>query len=129
MKVHLQQKKDYWDKNVKLSDRIRPNSEAAPWVIDEVKKLEERLSTAEAMLKGPTKLLLIPELMKQAGWRRCAKGQKTTQHCGMAEQARADEREACAKICEKMAARCNDIRKAALEVAAENIRGGTNELR
>jgi hypothetical protein len=24
-----------------LSERIRPNSEAAPWVIDEVKKLEE----------------------------------------------------------------------------------------
>ena len=25
-----------------LSERIRPNSEAAPWVIDEVKKLEEQ---------------------------------------------------------------------------------------
>ena len=24
----------------KLSDRVRPNSEAAPWVIDEIKKLE-----------------------------------------------------------------------------------------
>ena len=24
-----------------LSERIRPNSEAAPWVIDEVKKLED----------------------------------------------------------------------------------------
>ena len=73
MKVHLQQKKDYWDKNVKLSDRIRPNSEAAPWVIDEVKKLEEKLSKAEAMLKEPTKLLLIPELMKQAGWMKIPK--------------------------------------------------------
>ena len=30
------------------------------------------------------------------GWRQCAQGQKTTQHCGMAEQARAEEREACA---------------------------------
>lgn len=129
MKVHLQPKKNYWDKKVKLSDRIRANSEAAPWVIDEVKKLEEKLSKAEAMLKEPTKLMLFPELMQQAGWRRCAEGQKTTQYCGMAEQARTDEREACAKICEKMAARCNDIRKAALEVAAENIRGGINELR
>lgn len=26
-----------------LSDRIRPNSEAAPWVIEEVKKLESAL--------------------------------------------------------------------------------------
>jgi hypothetical protein len=25
-----------------LSERIRPNSEAAPWVIDEVKKLEKQ---------------------------------------------------------------------------------------
>jgi hypothetical protein len=36
--------------------------------------------------------------------------------------ARADEREACAKVCDRMAARCNDIRAAALESAAENIR-------
>ena len=26
-----------------LSERIRPNSEAAPWVIDEVKKLEKQM--------------------------------------------------------------------------------------
>jgi len=32
------------------------------------------------------------------------------------------EREACAKVCDRMAARCNDIRAAALESAAENIR-------
>jgi hypothetical protein len=36
--------------------------------------------------------------------------------------ARADERESCAKVCDRMAARCNDIRAAALESAAENIR-------
>ena len=28
----------------KLSDRVRPNSEAAPWVIDEIKKLEAELA-------------------------------------------------------------------------------------
>jgi hypothetical protein len=32
------------------------------------------------------------------------------------------EREACAKVCDYMANRCDDIRKPALEVAAENIR-------
>ena len=32
------------------------------------------------------------------------------------------EREACAKVCDHMAARCNDIRAAALESAAGNIR-------
>jgi hypothetical protein len=32
------------------------------------------------------------------------------------------EREQCAKICDHMAARCNDMRAAALESAADNIR-------
>ena len=36
------------------------------------------------------------ELLKQ-GWRQCAVGQRTTQYCGMAEQARLEEREACLK--------------------------------
>ena len=40
----------------------------------------------------------------------------------VAAAARADEREECADVCIKMANRCDDIRKAALEVAAENIR-------
>ena len=34
----------------------------------------------------------------------------------------AQEREACALLCIQMANRCDDIRKTALEVAAENIR-------
>lgn len=29
-----------------LSDRIRPNVEAAPWVVEEVKKLEQELADA-----------------------------------------------------------------------------------
>ena len=36
------------------------------------------------------------ELLKQ-GWRQCAVGQRTTQYCGMAEQARLEEREECLK--------------------------------
>lgn len=36
---HLQQGESV---KTPLSERIRPNSEAAPWVIDEVKKLEEQ---------------------------------------------------------------------------------------
>ena len=32
------------------------------------------------------------------------------------------EREACAEVCERMARRTEDIRRAALEMAAENIR-------
>ena len=38
-----------------------------------------------------------------------------------AELVAAQEREECAKVCIQMANRCDDIRKAALEVAAENI--------
>ena len=38
------------------------------------------------------------------------------------DKAVAAEREACAKVCETMARRTNDIRRAALEIAAENIR-------
>lgn len=38
----------------KLSERIRPNSEAAPWVIDEVKKLEKE---NEMMLDTLNKLI------------------------------------------------------------------------
>ena len=32
------------------------------------------------------------------GWRQCAQGQRTSQHCGMVEQARLGERKACAKV-------------------------------
>ena len=38
----------------------------------------------------------------------------------------AAEREACAKVVDHMASRCNDIRAAALESAAENIRARGN---
>lgn len=36
------------------------------------------------------------------------------------------EREACAKMCDRMAQRTQDIRSAALESAAENIRARSN---
>lgn len=36
----------------KLSDRVRPNSEAAPWVIDEIKKLEAELQVADEFYKA-----------------------------------------------------------------------------
>ena len=39
----------------------------------------------------------------------------------------AAEREACAKVCDHMARRCNDMRAAALEVAAESIRARGQE--
>ena len=42
------------------------------------------------------------EVMLQDGWRQCAVGQRTTQFCAMTEEAVKAEREACAKVCEKI---------------------------
>ena len=36
--------------------------------------------------------------MIRDGWRQCAKGQRTTQYCGLLDAAVKDEREACCKI-------------------------------
>jgi len=42
------------------------------------------------------------ERMTKDGWRQCAEGQRTTQHCGLVEAAIATEREACARVCEEL---------------------------
>ena len=42
------------------------------------------------------------EAMLRDGWRQCAVGQRTTQFCGMTEDAVKAEREACAQECEKI---------------------------
>ena len=39
-------------------------------------------------------------LAEPDGWRQCAVGQKTTQYCGLLEEAVKAEREACARVCE-----------------------------
>ena len=39
--------------------------------------------------------------MIRDGYRQCAKGQRTTQFCGLLDAAVKAEREACAKVCEK----------------------------
>ena len=52
-----------------------------------------RLAEREAILKD--------------GWRQCAKDQRTTQFCGMLQQAVLTEREACAKVAEAYEPRCD----------------------
>ena len=44
---------------------------------------------------------LLRDRMISEGWRQCAQGQKTSQFCAVAEQARLEEREACAQICDR----------------------------
>ena len=40
--------------------------------------------------------------MIRDGWRQCAKGQRTTQHCGLLDAAVKAERKACVIACEKI---------------------------
>ena len=42
----------------------------------------------------------LKDQMIRDGWRQCAKGQRTTQFCAMAEGAVKAEREECARVCE-----------------------------
>ncbi|NCA02835.1 MAG: hypothetical protein EBS87_11870 [Sphingomonadaceae bacterium] len=44
---------------------------------------------------------LVEQHLIQQGYRKCAKGQRTTQFCGMLEDAVKAEREACARVCEE----------------------------
>jgi len=69
----------------------------------------------------------IIELAKRAGFVEYELDDGTTEafdkrYAKFAALVAAHEREACAKLCIQMANRCDDIRKTALEVAAENIR-------
>jgi hypothetical protein len=48
------------------------------------------------------------EAILKEGYRKCAEGQKTTQFCGMLQQAVLTEREACAKVCEQDENRADD---------------------
>lgn len=56
-----------------LSDRIRPNSEAAPWVIKEVKKMEAKLAAYEQEHRSIHTVTLVPhhEDMKNIPLARC----------------------------------------------------------
>jgi len=64
------------------------------------------------------------------GWRRCAEGQKETQHCALLEAAVLAEREACAQICDENArywASCPDRRAAeGSRICGEEIRARGN---
>ena len=58
--------------------------------------------------------------MIRDGYRQCAKGQRTTQYCGLLDAAVKAEREACAVLCEEMEDRDNPYERnvAVLDCAA-----------
>jgi hypothetical protein len=69
----------------------------------------------------------IIEMARHAGFEGCAELTWENVICteelvAFAKLVAEHEREACAKVADHMASRCNDIRAAALESAAENIR-------
>ena len=51
---------------------------------------------------------LVEQHLIQQGYRQCAKGQRTTQYCGMLQDAVLAEREACALVCDANAEACNN---------------------
>jgi hypothetical protein len=55
--------------------------------------IEDRLERFAALVAAAERNRMIAD-----GWRQCAQGQRTSQHCAVAEQARAEEREACARL-------------------------------
>lgn len=59
---------------------------------------DERIAAVErfaAIVASAKQQALLAE-----GWRPCALGQRTTQHCALSERAVLEEREACARVCE-----------------------------
>jgi hypothetical protein len=70
---------------------------------------------------GDTMEGLLEELEREVGFKRAELWIKRISEAVLAEK------EACAKVCDHMAARCNDIRAAALESAAENIRARSDK--
>ena len=50
---------------------------------------------------------LVEQRLIREGYRQCAKGQRTTQYCGLLDAAVKAEREACTKVCEEMEDREN----------------------
>lgn len=58
----------------KLSERVRPNSESAPWVVEEIKRLERQINSLQhwidhyksAIPKGENKIIEQNKIMKEA---------------------------------------------------------------
>jgi len=69
---------------------------------------------------------MLREKMIADGWRQCAQGQKTTQHCAVAEQARQEERQACAQECDAVSESAN---KAAVAGQYLIIKNGAEDRR
>ena len=64
------------------------------WADSEI-DITDNLSRFAALVAAEKEQQMIRD-----GWRQCAKGQRTTQYCGLLDAAVKDEREACAKVCE-----------------------------
>ena len=77
------------------------------WADSEI-DITDNLSRFAALVAAEKEQQMIRD-----GWRQCAKGQRTTQYCGLLDAAVKDEREACAKVCDGwMHANGNDCAEA-----------------
>lgn len=77
----------------------------------------EALNTLRAALAEPD------------GWRQCAVGQKTTQYCGLLEEAVKAEREACARVCEQYAEHQQQWRNESAEFRAMGANEAAEAIR
>ena len=74
-------------------ERVGRNPETGP----EFPVLIGRLERFAALVAAEKEQQMIRD-----GWRQCAEGQRTTQHCGLLDAAVRAEREACVIACEKI---------------------------
>ena len=76
-------------------DIIRMAEQAGASRLAKVPGFTEFLARFAALVAAAERNRMIAD-----GWRQCAQGQRTSQLCAVAEQARLEEREACARVCE-----------------------------
>ncbi len=88
---------------------------------DELRKLERFFTLAYEAGAAAERNRMIAD-----GWRQCAQGQRTTQFCAVAEQARLEAREACARVCDAVAESAN---KAAVAGQYLIVRNGAEARR
>jgi hypothetical protein len=94
-----------------------------PWMAGPEGVADAIVALRDALAEcGPKPTIPRDEVIRMAKEAGVYSGYESELFQRLAELVAAYERNLCAKVCEQMASRHNDIRAAALEVAAERIR-------
>lgn len=87
-------------------------------VIALAKKADLWMTSDERIAAVERFAALVETHLKDQGYRQCAKGQRTTQFCGMLEQAVQAKQEACANVADLVAKEIDDTNGTATYIAA-----------